>query len=52
MGDKGGRYLGLTTLPLSCADCLEIWEPHTAGTPRVSPGLYRDCFFTRKLKLG
>jgi len=21
---KGGRYVGLTTLPLSCADCLEI----------------------------
>ena len=27
MGDKGGRCLGLTTLPPSCADCLEIWEP-------------------------
>jgi hypothetical protein len=24
---KGGRCLGLTTLPPSCADCLEIWEP-------------------------
>jgi hypothetical protein len=24
---KGGRCLGLTTVPLSCADCLEIWEP-------------------------
>jgi len=23
---KGGRFLGLTTLPLSCADCLEIWN--------------------------
>jgi hypothetical protein len=24
---KGGRCLGLTTLPPSCADCPEIWEP-------------------------
>jgi len=23
-GGKGGRCIGLTTLPLSCADCLEI----------------------------
>jgi hypothetical protein len=26
MGDKGGRCLGLTTLPHSCADCIEILE--------------------------
>ena len=25
-GDKGGRCVGLTTLPPSCADCLEIPE--------------------------
>jgi hypothetical protein len=25
-GGKGGRCLGLTTLPPSCAKCLEIWE--------------------------
>jgi hypothetical protein len=25
--DEGGRCLGLTTLPPSCAVCLEIWEP-------------------------
>jgi hypothetical protein len=24
---KGGRFLGLTTLPPSYADCLENWEP-------------------------
>jgi len=29
---KGGRCVGLTTLPPSCADCLEIWEPQTPGT--------------------
>jgi hypothetical protein len=27
LGDKGGRCVGLTTLPPSCAVCLEIWEP-------------------------
>jgi hypothetical protein len=26
-GGKGGRCVGLTTLPPSCADYLEIWEP-------------------------
>ena len=36
---KGGRCVGLTTLPLSCAYCLEIWEPQTAGTLRACPGL-------------
>jgi len=23
---KGGQSVGLTTLPVSCADCLEIWD--------------------------
>jgi len=27
MGGKGGRCVGLTTLPPSCADCLEIRDP-------------------------
>jgi hypothetical protein len=35
---KGGWCVGLTTLPPSCADCLEIW-----GQPQPQ-GLYRDCF--------
>jgi len=26
-GINGGRCVRLTTLPPSCADCLEIWEP-------------------------
>jgi len=26
-GGKGGRYVGLTTLPPSCGDCLEILGP-------------------------
>jgi hypothetical protein len=31
-GGKGGRCVGLTTLPPPCADCLEIWEPEPLGT--------------------
>ena len=41
---KGGRFLGLTTLPPSCADCLEIWESQPNGTLRACPGLSLDCF--------
>jgi len=41
---KGGRFLRLTTLPPSCTDCLEIWEPETFGTFRHCPGPCRDCF--------
>jgi hypothetical protein len=32
LGGKGGQCIGLTTLPPSCANCLEIWEPQTLGT--------------------
>ena len=32
---KGGRCVGLTALPHSCADCLEIWEPQLPGTLRA-----------------
>ena len=36
---KCGRCLGLTTLPPSCVDCVEIWEPQPPGTLRTPPGL-------------
>jgi len=36
---KGGRCVGLTTLPPSCADCLEIWEPWPPGTLGPCPGI-------------
>ena len=26
-GGKGGRCVGVATLPPSCAECHEIWEP-------------------------
>ena len=38
-GVKGGRCVGLITLPPSCADCLEIWEPQPPGTLWACPGL-------------
>jgi len=38
-GVKGGRCVGVTTLPPSCADCLEIWEPHPPGTLRACNGI-------------
>ena len=36
---KDRRYVGLTTVPPSCAYCLEIWEPQPPGTLRACPDL-------------
>jgi hypothetical protein len=36
---KDGRCVGLTTLPPSCADYLELWEPQPPGTIRACQGL-------------
>jgi hypothetical protein len=33
-GGKGGRCLGLETLPSSCADCLEILGATTCWSPK------------------
>jgi hypothetical protein len=38
-GIKGGRCVGLTILPPSCVDCLEIWEPQPPGTLWACLGL-------------
>jgi len=43
-GGKDGQCIGLTTLPSSCDNCLEIWEPQPPGTLTAYPVLYRDCF--------
>ena len=43
---KSGRCVGLTTLPPSCADCLEIWEPQPLGTLWASTGLQWDYLLT------
>ena len=32
LGGKSGRCVGMTTLPPSCADCLEIWTPQPPRT--------------------
>jgi hypothetical protein len=40
---KGGRCLGLTTLPTSCADCLKIWVPQPPGTHRAFQDLEWNC---------
>jgi len=34
LGGKGGWCVGLTIVPSSCADCLEIWDPHPPGILR------------------
>jgi hypothetical protein len=39
LGGKGGRCVGLTNLPTSCADCPEIWEPHPPVTLWACPNL-------------
>ena len=39
LGGKGGRCIGVTILPPSRVDCLEIWEPEPPGTLRACPGL-------------
>jgi hypothetical protein len=44
LGDKSSQCLGLTTLPPSCADCLEIWEPQTPGILGACLSLHRDSF--------
>jgi hypothetical protein len=41
---KDGRCIGLTTLSLSDADFLEVWEPQLLETLRVCAGPYRKCF--------
>ena len=38
-GSKGSWCVGLTVLPPSCANCLEIWEPQPPGVYRACPGI-------------
>jgi hypothetical protein len=47
---KGGRCVRLTTLPPSCADCFEIWEPQLPGTLTVCSGLNRVWFIFKSFQ--
>ena len=38
-GSNGVRCVGMTTLPSTCANCLEICESQTPGTLRACPYL-------------
>jgi hypothetical protein len=42
---KDSQFVGLTTLPPSCAECLDIWEPQPPGSLWACPGLYRDLLY-------
>jgi hypothetical protein len=39
VGGKGGQCIGLTTLPPSCTDCLEIYEHQPSETLRACTGI-------------
>jgi hypothetical protein len=39
LGGKGGRYVGLTKLSPSCADCLEMWKPQTPAALGACTGI-------------
>jgi len=41
---QGGRCLGLTNLPPSCADCLEIWGTQPPGNLRTCTGIALPYF--------
>ena len=48
-GGKGVQCVRLRTVPLSCVDCLEIWELRLPGNHRVSPGLWSDVFLVHSV---
>jgi len=45
-GEKGGRCVGLTTLPSSYVDCLEMWEPQHTGALTDCLGQKWDSFYS------
>ena len=44
LGGKGGRCVGLTTSPPSCAYCHEKWKLQPPGILKACPGLHKNCF--------
>ena len=52
-GGKGGRYVGVTTLPPSCAECLVVWSlnrPEPSGLHGSVIGVALR-FFTHMYKI-
>jgi hypothetical protein len=49
---KGGRYVGLITLPPSCADCLEVLGASTSSSPYglSSPAMGQVYLYLRYLQ--
>jgi len=43
LGGKGGRCVGLTTLPPSCANCFEICIPQPPGALKACTGIALLC---------
>ena len=47
--DKGGRCVKLTSLPPSCADCLQIWGPQPPGTLKTLLFTFYTMISTRQI---
>jgi hypothetical protein len=45
LGGKGGQFVELTTLPPSCASCLEMCVLQLPGNLRICPGLDKSITF-------
>jgi hypothetical protein len=43
-GSKGGRCVGLITIPPPCADCKKFWKPETSGAVSAYPRVCRESF--------
>ena len=48
VGGKGGRCVWSTTLPPSCVDCRESWEPRPPGVHGLSRSEQDFFFFTHQ----
>jgi hypothetical protein len=44
LADKGGQFIGLTTLPPSNADCLKMPGASTSRVLRSRPGMCKEKF--------
>ena len=52
LGNKGDRWIRLTTLRPSCADCLKMLGALTSWSPRGLLGLCRDSFTFASFSMG